>query len=136
VDASSRENIEAALASFAAARKIGQKSADTLRWLSTHQQRCMVLFDNADDPDVQLHDFVPQGHECDVLITTRHRDMVRLAEGSHSDYNLSGMNPNEARRLLIKAARSDESALSGDEIGAVESLVQVCQAVCFYSSSS
>jgi hypothetical protein len=93
----------------------------------------MVVFDNADNPGVQLHDFVPQGLKCDILITTRHRDVVRLAEGPKSDCNLSGMGLDEAQHLMIVSARSDKSDLSDDEKGAVASLVQVRQIVAFYS---
>jgi hypothetical protein len=125
VDASSRENIEASLASFAAAKRIGKNSTDTLKWLAGCHRRWMMVFDNADDPEIELHDFFPRSIESDILITTRHRDVVRLAQGPNSDYNLSGMGPDEARQLLVKAARSDESTLSDEEMEAIGSLIQV-----------
>jgi hypothetical protein len=70
VDTSSRENIQSALGGFAIARKIGETYTDMLIWLAKGQGRWLVFFDNADDPDVRLHEFFPQSPAIDILVTT------------------------------------------------------------------
>jgi hypothetical protein len=98
----------------------------------------MVLFDNADDFDVQQQDFIHYGPKSDVLITTRQPDgVVRLAKGC-SCWNLSGMDSDEAQQLLIRSARLDESSLSDDEEGTVAPLVEVSPILrlCVFSRSS
>jgi hypothetical protein len=83
------------------------------------------VFDNADDPGVQLYKFFPQSSEINILITTRHRDLVLLAQGSHSDYNISGMELYEAQQLMLKTARSNVAVLSEKEKAVAALLVQV-----------
>jgi hypothetical protein len=106
------------------ARKIGNTHTNTLNWLSASHGRCLIVFDNADDPHVQLHKFFPQSPETDILITTRHRDLVLLAQGSNSDYNISAMNADDAQELLTRAARSGGD-LKDEEREAAALLVQV-----------
>jgi hypothetical protein len=124
VDASSRENIEATLSSFAMAKKIGKTHTDTLMWLVACQERCLVVFDNADGRDIQLHKYFPQGSKMNILITTRHRDLVLLAQDSNSDYYISGMDSSEAQELLVKATKSSEY-IKDEEKEVVALLVQV-----------
>jgi hypothetical protein len=128
VDASSRENIEAALRSYAVARGLGNTHLDTLLWLTSYQGRWLLVFDNADNPDVRLHEYFPQSSESDILVTTRHSDLVLLAQGSHSNYRISGMKSDEAQQLLLKTARSNLAALPEEERAAAALLVQVISA--------
>jgi hypothetical protein len=127
VDASSRGNIEAALASFAVTRKIGTTHTNTLNWLAACEGRWLVIFDNTDDPSVRLHEFFPQRSEIDVLVTTRHRDLVLLAQGSNSDFNISGMDSDEALQLLRITSRSNSAVMPEEEKDVAALLVQVIQ---------
>jgi hypothetical protein len=60
-----------------------------------------------DDPNVQLHKYFPHGHKKDILITTRHQDVVRLTQEENSD-NIAELDPQEAYQLLLKSARLED----------------------------
>jgi hypothetical protein len=84
-----------------------------------------MVFDNADDPVVNVQDFFPSGKHGRILITTRIPDMVLLARGTNSDCSVSSMNPEEALELLLKAARRQGELMADTERGAAVQLLEV-----------
>ncbi|KAG8705532.1 hypothetical protein FRC09_002893 [Ceratobasidium sp. 395] len=124
VDATTRETAITTLKGFAQARKIGDTHKDALRWLELSSQPWLLVFDNADDPELKLHDFIPGGSYGSVLITTRLRSLALLGQGLGSDCSVGGMEPEEAVELLLKKARRQDQGLSRDEMGAATKLVQ------------
>lgn len=125
IDAFTRESIEADLKSFAAAKRVGYSAQDSLRWLESHRERWLVIFDNADDPAVDLRAFFPKCPHGKILITTRNRDMAGLGGGSGSDYQVSGMSPADSLELLLKAADMHEQDLSEAELAVAKTLIKV-----------
>lgn len=84
-----------------------------------------MLFDNVENPEVQLHEYFPQSSKYDILITTRHREIVSLATGRDSDCNLGEMDPREALELLLEAARVQKNTLLSAEETMAKELLQV-----------
>ncbi|KAG9073554.1 hypothetical protein FS749_015005 [Ceratobasidium sp. UAMH 11750] len=123
-DATSLESLASTLREFAIARKIGETHEDTLRWLGSHTEPWLLVFDNADDSALDLQKYFPTGTHGRVLITTRARDVALLAKGPSSDYNVSSMEPEESLQLLLAVARSDLATLSNENKEAATALVQ------------
>lgn len=66
----------------------------TMEWL--------IIFDNADDPNVNYSDFLPQCDHGSILMTTRDPSMEALAPGFH--LMLEVMDPDEAIKALLSCA--------------------------------
>ncbi|KAG8793483.1 hypothetical protein FRC12_002624 [Ceratobasidium sp. 428] len=124
VDATTRETAISTLKGFALARKIGETYEDTLRWLELTSQSWLLVFDNADDPDLEIQSFVPGGSYGSVLITTRLRSVAVLGQGPRSECRVGGMEAEEAVELLLTKARMRDQELSDEEIGAATRLVE------------
>ncbi|KAG8796104.1 hypothetical protein FRC12_004856 [Ceratobasidium sp. 428] len=124
VDATTRETAISTLKGFALARKIGETHEDTLQWLEITSRSWLLVFDNADDPDLRIQNFIPGGSYGSVLITTRLRSLAHLGQGHGSECRVGGMEPEEAVELLLTKARMRDQMLSGEEMDAATNLVQ------------
>jgi tetratricopeptide (TPR) repeat protein len=69
-----------------------------LQWLETHR-RWLLIFDNADDL-AMLQDYLPQGNQGHILVTTRAQAMAGLAR----KVELVTMGRNEGSVLLLRRA--------------------------------
>ncbi|KAG8825902.1 hypothetical protein FRC17_008465, partial [Serendipita sp. 399] len=104
IDASSREQIEADLQT--AIRSIGSQYSnstwkDTVAYLSS-QRGWLMLFDNADSPDLELDDYLPNSVHGAVLVTSRNRECMSYAPESH--IQVGELTEAEAVDLLHKIA--------------------------------
>ncbi|QRV95351.1 kinesin light chain [Ceratobasidium sp. AG-Ba] len=124
VDATSRDTAESTLKAFALAKKAGETHQDAIRWLEQSNQPWLLVFDNADDPDLDLPSLLPVGTNGSVIVTTRLRALGDLRRGPGSECRLGRMDPDEAVELLAKKARIEQ--LSIDEKEAAYGLVQAC----------
>jgi hypothetical protein len=80
IDASSPELINNALKDIGAEAGISDPTpSKTRQWLSSLQDNWLLLFDNADDPSVNLRDFFPQCNHGNIIITTRNPECVTHA---------------------------------------------------------
>ena len=102
VDASNEETITSDLKSIALARKIGESEQDTLDWLSTKRDEWLLLLNNADNTTFNLRTYCPICYHGNILITTRNRNIRDFAP--QSNIQISGMEPEEARNLLLTRA--------------------------------
>lgn len=125
MDASSREAIKAALQAFAMVHKIGKTDGDTIKWLECCQDMWLLVFDNADTPSLNIHEFFPTCSHGSILITTRLSDMTWLGQGPGHDCNLSGMDEQDALALLWKMAHKHDIPSQGDEMEAATALLKV-----------
>ncbi|CAE6463254.1 unnamed protein product [Rhizoctonia solani] len=105
VDASSDESIQTSLATIAFNSSRGKTYEDMLKWISRNGSNCLVVFDNADDPNINLQTYMPQSADYNVLITTRCPELTGLAENSNAVCNVSGLEEHEAVELLLKTAK-------------------------------
>ncbi|QRV95537.1 kinesin light chain [Ceratobasidium sp. AG-Ba] len=124
VDATSTETLQSTLGGFAAAKNLGDTYEDALRWLGSSTTTWLMLFDNADDPSVNLRQYFPKGTRGRILITTRAREVALYSQGPESEYNVSSMEPGEALQLVLTVARVPEVGLSADEKEAATLLTQ------------
>jgi hypothetical protein len=125
VDATSQETTISALEGFSQAKEIGNTYEDTIRWLGSHQERWLMVFDNADDSSFDIDKFFPLGNHGSILITTRIHNLALLARGPNSDCSVSSMNTEEALELLVKAARLEGETMLDAERDAAVKLLKV-----------
>ncbi|QRV95347.1 kinesin light chain [Ceratobasidium sp. AG-Ba] len=122
IDATSRDTAESTLKAFVLAKKAGETYEDAIKWLEQSNRPWLLVFDNADDPDLHLQSLVPGGANGSVLVTTRLRALGHLGRGPGSECQIGRMDPNEAVELLAKKAKIEQ--LSTDEEEAAYGLVQ------------
>jgi hypothetical protein len=85
---------------------IGDTSRDALKWLETKQDPWLLVFDNADDPGINLNGFIPQCDHGNILITSRNPGLCVYAG---ADSLVSDMEESDAVVLLLKCALQDMS---------------------------
>ncbi|KAG8738544.1 hypothetical protein FRC10_006748 [Ceratobasidium sp. 414] len=124
VDATSHETITSSLKAFAMVKRIGKDNAAATDWLSTVQEPWLLVFNNADNPEVNLRDYFPTGSHGNILITTRNRDLVLMAQGTNAACQVSGLPPKEALQLLLKTSRIQHQDLATEEEEAGLKLVE------------
>jgi hypothetical protein len=106
IDTSTKEQIDTGLKNIAVTKCAGQSREDGLIWLSGKADEWMLFFDNADDPNINLNDFMPQCDHGNIIITSRNPGHCVYA-GSHS--LVTDMEEEDAVALLLKSAAQDNS---------------------------
>ncbi|KAG8779610.1 hypothetical protein FRC16_003375 [Serendipita sp. 398] len=110
IDASSQEHIEADLET--AIRSVGPQYSkatwkDAVAYLSG-EKGWIMLFDNADQPDLQLDEYLPNSNHGAILVTTRNRECVAYALDSH--FQVGEMTESEAVDLLHSVGKITPSS--------------------------
>ncbi|KAG8693975.1 hypothetical protein FRC08_008776, partial [Ceratobasidium sp. 394] len=124
VDATSRDTAIGALVAFAKAKMIGEAHTDAIRWLSSRRERWLMVFDNADDPSLDIRSFFPSGDHGSILITTRLPQLALLAQGPDPECGVFSMYSEEALELFLKTARLQGGQISETERDAAVNLLQ------------
>jgi hypothetical protein len=125
VDASSAESIKADLQS--AIRSLGGTHSqdgfeDALLFLAHWDNRnWLIIFDNADDPDLPLTMYLPRCAHGTIVITGRNHELFQLAPASY--LRLQGMTDSDSIQVLLKAAQRD---LDGNE-EEMASAIELCR---------
>ena len=116
VDASSPESITMSfkgISHISAAQVSGMLDGSvdsTLQWISSIQEKWLIVFDNADDPPPEVvAQFIPSGNGGNILITSRNRSMGRIISFENS-IEINEMKELDAINLLLKASCLDPSA--------------------------
>jgi tetratricopeptide (TPR) repeat protein len=81
----------------------------------------LIIFDNADDPNLDLAQFFPKLYRGIILITTRLRTLGELATIHH--LQIGEMSHDEAVETLVKAARQTPP-LTSQDVQAIDTLVR------------
>ena len=102
VDASTRENSEAAFASFGQQAGRGATFAAGKYWLSQCTKPWLMVVDNADDPEMDIAECFPAGGNGHIIVTTRNQHATMYATAPPIRFR--GMDPEEAISLLLKSA--------------------------------
>ncbi|KAJ7711366.1 hypothetical protein B0H16DRAFT_1817022 [Mycena metata] len=105
VDTSKVKTIETGLKSIAISKSAGDSAQDALRWLQSNHSKWLVFFDNADDPKINLNDFLPKCNHGNIIITTRNPDLRNY--GAHTP--VSDMEEADAITLLLQRANKESS---------------------------
>ncbi|KAJ7800552.1 P-loop containing nucleoside triphosphate hydrolase protein [Mycena leptocephala] len=104
LDASTTETIETALKNIASVKHVGNSSQDALKWFSNNQEDWLLIYDNADDPKIDLNRFIPQCTHGNIIITTRNPGLCVYA-GAQSA--VSDIEEDDGLALLLKSAAQD-----------------------------
>jgi hypothetical protein len=100
VDASDTTTIRRDLTSIAQVKNLGNSAEHALTWLQREYRNWLIIFNNADDPDLPLRDYLPQCTHANILITSRNA-YLREELGPDAYQRISGMTPTDARELLL-----------------------------------
>ena len=117
VDASTDETITLDLKNIASQKKIGNKWDDAITWLAGERNDWLLLFDSADDPNLNLSKFFPSCDHGNILITSRNRE-IRI-HAPRSNCKVGEMTPEHARHLLfeiIDEVITNETVIQADAI--------------------
>jgi hypothetical protein len=100
IDMSTIATIETGLKNIAVMKGSGDSPQDGLLWLAHRVEEWLLVFDNTDDPSINLNDFIPQCNHGNIIITSRNPEL--RVHGSHSP--VSDMEEEDAAALLLKSA--------------------------------
>ncbi|KAJ7831042.1 hypothetical protein B0H13DRAFT_1915667 [Mycena leptocephala] len=117
INASSLQTLDTTLKNIAIAHKIGTSSEDGLLWLISQREEWMLLFDNADNPSIDLFHFFPKCTHGNIIVTSRNPGLA--VHGPRSQSRVGDMNETDAIDLLLLSAvkeKSIESTQSASEI--------------------
>ncbi|KAJ7445461.1 hypothetical protein FB451DRAFT_1433230 [Mycena latifolia] len=127
VDSSSQQTIENDLVTLALTKKVGKTFQDSLRWLSNQHTEWLIVFNNADDVNLNLGQYFPSGSHGNILVTSRNPDLRQLAQAAHK---VEEMALEEATNLLLSVAQYDITEVDNRDVGK-----QIVQAGAYISSS-
>jgi tetratricopeptide (TPR) repeat protein len=114
VNAEDAAGLAAGLAAVAEAAGLGGPGGGdpglaVRHWLEAGGERCLVVFDNAADPDV-LRPYLPAGGRARVLITSNRRSVAELGE----PVGVEVFTPEEAAAFLAARTGLDDPAGAGE----------------------
>ncbi|KAG8631480.1 hypothetical protein KVT40_000620 [Elsinoe batatas] len=108
VDVSSKEQAKTAFLDIAQRLKIiAQTASEVKRALENLRQPWLLVLDNADDVDFDYSEFLPSGRQGYILMTSRIAECSKYATSTGLHEELSELGKDDAKRLLLKAARAD-----------------------------
>ncbi|KAJ7711370.1 P-loop containing nucleoside triphosphate hydrolase protein, partial [Mycena metata] len=105
VDTSKVETIDTGLKSIAVAKSVGNSAQDALMWLQSSHDKWLLFFDNADDPKINLNDFLPKCNHGSIIITSRNLEL--RSYGAHT--LVSDMDEADAITLQLRRANKESS---------------------------
>ncbi|KAJ7703738.1 P-loop containing nucleoside triphosphate hydrolase protein [Mycena rosella] len=101
IDTSTVTAIETGFKNIATAKGVGDSAQDALQWLKSKPDEWLLLFDNADDPKIDLNKYFPQCNHGNILITSRNPGL-RVYTNSHSA--VFDMEELDAVNLLLRSS--------------------------------
>ncbi|KAJ7860207.1 P-loop containing nucleoside triphosphate hydrolase protein [Mycena olivaceomarginata] len=105
IDTSTKETIDIGLENIAIAKHCGNSSHDGIQWLTGKVGEWLLFFDNADDPNINLNDFIPHCNHGNIIITSRNPGLC--VYGKHS--SVSDMDEEDAVTLLLNSAGQSDT---------------------------
>ncbi|KAJ7073025.1 hypothetical protein C8F01DRAFT_1225797 [Mycena amicta] len=104
INASSAETIEVGYKQIAMAKKLGDTAEAAQTWLKTHHAEWLLLFDNADQPNLDLGAYLPQCNHANILITSRNPGLWVHTGSTEKAIAVSNLLPDDAVLLLLNRA--------------------------------
>ena len=80
--------------------------ASVKSWIACNSYRWLLIIDNADDPLIDLSQYIPSGRRGDILITTRNLECGQY--GTVGNETLPNLDLEFAQELLLRAANVPE----------------------------
>ncbi|KAJ7713109.1 hypothetical protein B0H16DRAFT_549601 [Mycena metata] len=105
IDTSKVETIDTGLKGITVSKSVGNSAQDGLMWLQSNHNNWLLFFDNADDPKINLNDFLPKCNHGNIIITSRNPDL--RSYGAHT--LVSDMEAADATTLLLRRANKESS---------------------------
>ncbi|KAG6875498.1 hypothetical protein C0992_003580 [Termitomyces sp. T32_za158] len=99
---SSKASIEQFLTPLAQSAKTDATPAAALIWLCHQKEEWLMIFDNADDPNIDLHKFFPDCSHGNILITSRNERSMMYATKSHQ--KIAEMTLEDSLAVFYKAS--------------------------------
>ncbi|KAH8833157.1 hypothetical protein DL96DRAFT_710944 [Flagelloscypha sp. PMI_526] len=106
LDASDQVSLETGFKSIAQAKGMGESLEDGLRYLHMRSDEYLLFLDNADDPKLDLGQYLHRRHG-NVLITTRNPHIGDLAPDCHCE--IGRLDEVDATKLLLRGVKAPES---------------------------
>ncbi|KAF7342698.1 Nephrocystin-3 [Mycena sanguinolenta] len=100
IDTSSIAAIDTGFKNIAVMKHFGNSQQDALLWLASNILEWLLVFDNADDPNINLQVFIPECDHGNIIITSRNPE---LCVHAGSDSLVSDMEEQDAVSLLLKS---------------------------------
>ncbi|KIK53683.1 hypothetical protein GYMLUDRAFT_250145 [Collybiopsis luxurians FD-317 M1] len=124
ITANSEESIMASYYDIALKNGLGEFSnwEAGLRWLSQHEEEWIILYDNADDLDLDLGKFLPQSSHGNIIVTSRNSSLKQISIKSKV---LKDMEPEDGLQLLLKHAIKDHEATPEQKLTASDIAAQL-----------
>jgi hypothetical protein len=107
INASSRQTLDTAFMNIAISQGMGKTSEDGSLWLISHVEEWMLLFDNADDPNINLFPFFPRCTHGNIIITSRNPELA--GHGPQSYSKVGDMDETNAIDLLLLRAVKEKT---------------------------
>ncbi|KAJ7061315.1 hypothetical protein C8F01DRAFT_1231199 [Mycena amicta] len=104
INASSAETIEAGYKQIAMAKKLGDTAEAAQTWLKAHHAEWLLLFDNADQPNLDLEAYLPQCNHGNILITSRNPGLWVHTGSPQKAIGVSDLLLDDAVLLLLNRA--------------------------------
>jgi hypothetical protein len=92
---------------IAISQNIGKTAEDGTIWLLSQAKEWLLLFDNADDPNLDLFPFLPACTHGNIIITSRNPQLVLYGPESHA--KVGDMDEANAIDLLIHRAMKEQT---------------------------
>ncbi|KAH8824780.1 hypothetical protein DL96DRAFT_1817429 [Flagelloscypha sp. PMI_526] len=105
LDASDRVTLESGFKSVAEAKHVGKSFEDGIRYLEGRLDEWLLFLDNADDPELDLGQYIRRKHG-NILITTRNPHVGELAPDCHC--LVDRFDQADAKELLLRGVRVPE----------------------------
>ncbi|KAF8603241.1 FabD/lysophospholipase-like protein [Ceratobasidium sp. AG-I] len=102
IDSTTPDTISSSLVDMLKAAQVAVTPDDALNWLASQEHRWLMVFNNADDPHLNLHKYFPMCTHGNIIITTRNQHMIAHTRGPGSYYRVSEMSPEDALKLLLR----------------------------------
>ncbi|KNZ82009.1 Nephrocystin-3, partial [Termitomyces sp. J132] len=104
IDASSKATIQQFFKLLAQKVKLADlTSTGVLTWLGYQKKEWLMIFDNADDPDVNLQEFIPNCPHGNILITSRNDESKLYSQGNC--YKTAEMSEEDSLKIFYKASQ-------------------------------
>jgi hypothetical protein len=107
IDASSLQTLITAFKNIAISLEIGTTFEEASLWLASQIEEWILLFDNADDPAIDLFHFFPKCTHGNIIITSRNPQLVTHAPRSNS--KVGDMDETNAIDLLLLRAVQEKT---------------------------
>ncbi|KAE9392747.1 TPR-like protein [Gymnopus androsaceus JB14] len=115
-DAASNDILAANFKALGTASGVGEEVKNVRDFLGKRKENWLCIFDNADDKQVILKDYIPSCNHGNVIVTSRLKETLQMAS-PECYIDLSDLKREDAVELLLKQSH-DESSKKNQDLAA------------------